>query len=130
MPERLRHPAILALIVVGASVALAKLVELLLCGVLGRLARRTRTDFDEKLIDALHRPIFVSVLLLGVRMALLILGPPETVMSWADSILQTAAIFVWTVAGLRSSVWWAGAWAARFAGASGSTSARCRCSTT
>ncbi len=101
LPEWLRHPAILALTVAAASVVLAKLVELFLCGALGRLARRTRTDFDEKLIDALHRPIFVSVLLLGVRMAVLILGPPAAVMSWTDSIVQTMAIFVWTVAGLR-----------------------------
>ena len=100
-PNGLRHPAILALTVAAASVVLAKLVELFLCGALGRLARRTRTDFDEKLIDALHRPIFVSVLLLGVRMAVLILGPPAAVMSWTDSIVQTMAIFVWTVAGLR-----------------------------
>ena len=101
VPEWLRYPAILALIVVALSVVLAKLVELLLCGVLGRLARRTQTEFDEKLIDALHRPIFISVLLLGVRMAVLILGPPDTVMSWTDSILQTVAIFVWSVSGLR-----------------------------
>ena len=101
VPEWLRYPAILALIVVALSVVLAKLVELLLCGVLGRLARRTRTEFDEKLIDALHRPIFISVLLLGVRMAVLILGPPDAVMSWTDSILQTVAIFVWSVSGLR-----------------------------
>ena len=92
---------ILALIVAAVSVALAKLVELLLCGVLLRLARRTRTEFDEKLIEALHRPIFVSFLLIGVRMAVLVLGPPEIVMSWTDSIVQTVAIFVWTVAGLR-----------------------------
>ena len=101
VPEGLRHSAILALIVAAASLALAKLVELLLCGVLLRLARRTRTEFDEKLIEALHRPIFVSVLLIGVRMAVLILGPPEVVMSWTDSIVQTLAIFVWIVAGLR-----------------------------
>ena len=101
VPEGLRHPAILALIVAVASVALAKLVELLLCGVLLRLARRTRTEVDEKLIEALHRPIFVSVLLIGVRMAVLTLGPPEVVMSWTDSIVQTVAIFVWVGAGLR-----------------------------
>ena len=101
VPEWLRQPAILALIVAATSVALAKLVELLLCGILGRLAQRTRTDFDEKLIETLHRPIFVSVLLIGVRMAVLILGPPEAVMSWTDSIAQTVATFVWAVAGLR-----------------------------
>ena len=100
-PEWLRHPAILALIVATASVALAKLVELLLCGVLLRMARRTQTEVDEKLIEALHRPIFVTVLLIGVRMAVLILDPPEAVMSWTDSTGQTVAIFVWTVAGLR-----------------------------
>ena len=92
---------VLALAVALASVVLAKLIELFLCGALGRLARRTRTDLDEKLIDALHRPIFLSVLLLGVRMALLILGPPDAVISWTDSIAQTIAIFVWAVAGLR-----------------------------
>ena len=43
----------------------------------------------------------VTVLLIGVRMAVLILDPPEAVMSWTDSIVQTVAIFAWTVAGLR-----------------------------
>ena len=101
LPEWLRHPGVLALIVVGASVTLAKLVELLLCRVLDRLARRTQTDLDERLIETLHRPIFVSVLLIGVRMAVLILSPPAGVMSWTDSIVQTLAIVVWTIAGLR-----------------------------
>ncbi len=101
VPESLRHPAILALIVAAASLALAKLVELLLCRVLQRLARRTRTDFDEKLIDALHRPIFFSVVLVGVRTAVLILGPPEAVMGWTNSLVQTAVIFVWTLTALR-----------------------------
>ena len=49
VPEWLRQPVVLALIIAAAAVALAKLVELLLCGVLARLARRTQTDFDEKL---------------------------------------------------------------------------------
>ncbi len=101
VPEQLQHPAILALIVAAASVILAKLVELLANRVLHRLAGRTETDLDDKLIDALHRPIFVSVLLIGVRMAVLILGPPDAVLRWTDSLVQTVAILMWAVAGLR-----------------------------
>jgi len=36
-----------------------------------------------------------------VRTAVLILGPPEAVMGWTDSLVQTAVIFVWTLTALR-----------------------------
>ena len=101
LPEWLLLPPIHALIVAALSVLVAKVVEVLLCGVLHRLARRTTTEFDEKLIEALHRPIFVSVLLVGLRMAVVILGPPAAVLSWTDSVVQTVALFVWVVAGLK-----------------------------
>jgi MscS family membrane protein len=97
----LTEPPVLALIVLVGSVVLAKLVDWTLSKVLRRLARRTATEIDEKLIDALHRPIFVSVVLVGIHIAVLILAPGATVVGWVDSIVQTIAVVIWTVAGLR-----------------------------
>jgi small-conductance mechanosensitive channel len=97
----LTEPAVLAGIAFAGSVVLAKLVDWLVSKVLRRLARRTKTEVDEKLIDALHRPIFVTVVLLGIHAAVLILGPEATVIDLENSIVQTVAIAVWTVAALR-----------------------------
>jgi len=97
----LREPPVLAGIVLVGSVVLAKIVDWVVSRVLRRLAHRTATEFDEKLIDALHRPIFISVMLVGVHFAVQILAPGGALIGWVDSLIQTIAVVIWTVAGLR-----------------------------
>ncbi|MDH3402974.1 MAG: mechanosensitive ion channel family protein [Acidobacteriota bacterium] len=57
--------------IVLVAVVLAKLVDWFLTGALRAWASLTKTDFDDKLIAAAHRPIFVSVVLVGAWLALL-----------------------------------------------------------
>ena len=57
----LTQPWVRALIVLAGSVVLAKVVDWALSNALRRLARRSATELDDKLIEALHRPVFVSV---------------------------------------------------------------------
>ena len=47
--------------------------DALISRALVRWADRTRTDMDERLIGALHKPIFISVILIGVYVAAMIL---------------------------------------------------------
>jgi small-conductance mechanosensitive channel len=84
-------------ILLGAAVT-AKLVDWLLSGVLRAWTSRTRTDFDDKLIAALHSPVFVSVVLLGAWLALLELNPEQV---YFDKVflplLKTATVVVWAI---------------------------------
>ena len=90
-----------ALIVVLASVVLARIVGFVLSRSLRRMTALTGTDFDDQIVDHLHRPIFVTVLLLGLHVASTIVELPPQVRGWIASLIQTAGIFVWTGAGLR-----------------------------
>ena len=60
--EWLSHPWVLALLVLVLAVLSARLIDAIICRAVLRLARKTNTDLDERLIELLHRPIFVSVL--------------------------------------------------------------------
>ena len=58
-----------ALVVIVLSIVLAKLSDIVLCRILKLIAARTKSDVDDRVISILHRPIFISVLLVGLYYA-------------------------------------------------------------
>ncbi|MDE0887769.1 MAG: mechanosensitive ion channel family protein [Myxococcota bacterium] len=101
--EALSHPWVRAAAVVLASMAIAKMTDALVSRFLVRLALRTHSDLDDRLIELMHRPVFLSVILTGLYVALRILkAGPETERILVAS-LQTAAIVIWTGAGFKLS---------------------------
>jgi len=95
------HPPVQSLLVLIVAALSARLVDIVLCRVLKRLARRTQTQLDDRLIDLLHRPIFVSVLLLGLYFSLLPLGLHSALYGVIVGLSKTIAIVMWTVTALR-----------------------------
>ncbi|MEE2776943.1 MAG: mechanosensitive ion channel family protein [Acidobacteriota bacterium] len=89
-----------ALIVVGSLIA-AKVADWIITHLIQRVTGRTKTDIDDRVIEALHRPIFVSVMLLGLASLPEVLEPPELVASSSLNILQTIAILMWAVVSMR-----------------------------
>jgi len=80
---------IIAFIVVG------KIADLLISRIIARLVSRSRTDFDDNLVALLHRPVFISFVLLGLALGtdrLELPGAPEFL---TLGILKTIAIVVW-----------------------------------
>jgi small-conductance mechanosensitive channel len=96
----LARPPVRALLILLGAVIVAKVVDLLLCRALKRLTQRTATDLDERLIDRLHRPIFVTVMLLGVLAASQVLALPAVANLWIHRGVKTVIIVVWMMAGL------------------------------
>ncbi len=72
-------PWIRAAAIVLSAAALAKIVDVVICRLLEHVASRTHTDLDDQLIRLLHRPIFASVLLIGLYAAMKTVGPSENV---------------------------------------------------
>ncbi|MDX1388119.1 MAG: mechanosensitive ion channel family protein [Acidobacteriota bacterium] len=89
------NPWIQAAVIVVVSIVVAKVVDWTLCSLIGRWVRRTSSDLDDKLISILHRPIFISVLMIGLGAAT-ILVPLDSRAEWLTlAVLKTIAIFVW-----------------------------------
>lgn len=99
--EALAQPWVRALLwIVGSAVA-AKIIDLVLCGAVGRLAKRTRTEIDEKLIALLHGPVYTTVLLVGLYWAVRQFEIDATTLAIIVSALQTIAILIWLTTGMK-----------------------------
>ena len=62
-------PWVRAIVVIGVSVLVAKIVDLLISRFLVRLTLRTNTALDDQLVQVLHRSVFLSVILVGLCIA-------------------------------------------------------------
>ena len=99
--ELVSTPIVRASGTVVASIILAYVTELVVQRVFLRLAKKTKTDLDDKIIEVLRQPVFLSVIFFGLSMAAEILDPGEVAVTVIDSGLQSIAIVVWSIAGFR-----------------------------
>ena len=90
-----------AAVIVLISIVAAFVVAFVIEKTLGALVAKTETDLDDKVIEELHRPLVVSVVLWGVGYALMTLPFSDKVHHYGVAFLETIAIFVWGRAGLR-----------------------------
>ena len=73
----------------------------ILAAVVVRLVKRSGTDLDDKLLAVLRRPIFLSVVLIGIAWAGQVAELPQRGEEILLQIVWTLAVLVWMVAGLR-----------------------------
>ena len=96
------HPLLHALMAIVVAWLAAALANVLIGGVLLALARRTPGDLDDKLIEVLHRPIALTVGLVGTWAPLDLLGLPEPAPLIKGLIVSFGTV-IWTIAILRAS---------------------------
>jgi MscS family membrane protein len=95
-------PGLQAAAIVVVAIVVARLLDWILTRGLAGWARRTKTQIDDQLIALLHTPIFVTVLVVGVWLAVRRLAPSPRVAGYMASTLQSLAILVWLVFLLRA----------------------------
>ncbi|PRP95667.1 Mechanosensitive channel MscK precursor [Enhygromyxa salina] len=99
--ELLDDPLVQAAGIIVGSILAAWLVELLISKTLAKAAERTKTDLDDKIIEIIRRPVFLSVLLWGLDWAADVLILPERFAGPVESLLQTLSILIWAIASTR-----------------------------
>ena len=72
-----------------------KLAEFLISRIVVRIVSRSSSDFDDKLVALLHRPVFITFVLIGLALATRRLDLPESPQYVTLGILRTIAIVVW-----------------------------------
>jgi len=90
-------------IIVVVFAVLARLADRFLSGTARKLAARSKTDFDDQLVDLLHRPIFNTVALVGLLLAAYSLDLNDALARFTLTTVQTILAVVWMVFGLRAS---------------------------
>ena len=68
-----------------------------------KLVGKTKTEVDDKLLEAAHWPLWVSVFLIGLRMGVARLQLAGATEQRIVDALQTVALVFWVVAALRAS---------------------------
>jgi small-conductance mechanosensitive channel len=84
-----------ALVIAIAFIAFGKIADWILSRAIGRMASRSKTDVDDRLVDLVHRPVFLSFVLLGLGLATQRIGLPDAPQFLTLGILKTIAIVVW-----------------------------------
>lgn len=90
-----------AAVVIVASVVVAKIADFIIIRGLAPIARRTPLDIDNRLLQLLHQPIFYSVLLVGLGVAVQILPLLEGLETSLVSLFKTLVILVWMFFGMQ-----------------------------
>jgi small-conductance mechanosensitive channel len=89
------YPYLQAAIIALVFILLGKVADWILSSMAGRIARRSSTRLDDDVVALLHRPIFLSFVLLGLALAtqhIHIGDMPEQI---TLSLLKTIAILIW-----------------------------------
>lgn len=97
----LSNPYLKALTIVIASVLAATIIKWIFSGILRSAVKRTKTTFDDKLLDLLNKPVFYTVLLIGVDIAIHSLKIPDKLQFILVGLLKTAVLLIWTGSVLR-----------------------------
>jgi small-conductance mechanosensitive channel len=100
------NPYLQAAIIAAAFIMAGKVADWIISSIIGRIAHRSTNDFDDSLVDLVHRPVFLSFVLLGLGLATLRAGMPAAPEFLTLGLLKTIAIVVWfgTLAGFNNLV--------------------------
>ena len=76
-------------------ILVGKIADWIVSRTIGKIASRSKTDVDDRLVELVHRPIFLSFVLVGISLGtqrLNLPGPPEFITLGA---LKTIAVVIW-----------------------------------
>ena len=91
-----------ATVLFGALVG-ALLMDILLRKVFLKLARKTKTTLDDAMISAARKPIFYSILFVGLYYSCRMIGLSEAGLQLTGRVLVTLAVLLWTGALMKSA---------------------------
>ena len=87
-----------AAVVAVGSILVAFVAELVIRLTLGALARKTASDLDDKVAASLRRPVFLSVIFIGLGWSAEILEMPARAQTITHAVLETFAVLIWSAA--------------------------------
>ncbi len=96
-------PYVNAAIALVVFIVIAKLADLFVDKVLRRFTRFTHSDIDDRIIDLIHRPILVTVVIIGAVQTILYIGPSQKVIFYLDGVLYSTLAIMWSITVARLS---------------------------
>ncbi len=78
-------------------ILIAKLVDIIIVKIVRRLVTRTKWQLDDTILTIFHKPIFYSILIIGMFISVTYLNPPAQVKYYLKGIFYTLLSVIWGV---------------------------------
>jgi MscS family membrane protein len=96
-----KSPYINAFLSVLLFIIIAKIADILVDKVFRRFARFTKSDVDDRIIDVIHRPIYLTIILSGCTLAVVYLKAPPEVIFYINNTLYSVVSLIWAITIIR-----------------------------
>ena len=97
LPSILDDPRVHAVLVACGALVAAVVIDWIFRVVMRRLVGRTKTDVDDGIVNAIRRPLAVTVLLFGLWASLQGLALPDPVPFVTRGVLMSIAVLYWAI---------------------------------
>jgi MscS family membrane protein len=101
LPSILDDPRVHAVLVASGALVAALVIDWIFRVVVHRVVSRTKTDVDDVIVNAIRRPLAVTVLLFGLWASLQGLAPPHPVPFVTRGVLMSIAVLYWAIVAAR-----------------------------
>ena len=91
----LSNPIILSVLIILGAVIAAKITDMIFTRIFKRIVNKTQTNFDDRILQLLHRPIFYSILFIGFSVAVKTAELPKYIDYALVGIFKTSTILIW-----------------------------------
>jgi MscS family membrane protein len=86
-----------ALLIFISVIVLAKIVDLFLDKVARRIAKLTKFELDDRIIDVVHKPIFFAIIITGAVYTIQYLNASERIIFYTSGSLYSILTLIWGV---------------------------------
>ena len=90
----LEHSSIQSALIVIGAVIVAKIADIIFTRIFSRLVSKTQTSLDDKIVALLRRPIFYSIIFIGLSIAVKRAGIPDYIDFAVVGIFKTITILI------------------------------------
>ena len=97
------YPGLLTILLIAVAYVFGKLLRLIISRSMMKVAARTSTDADNRLVEYLTRPLVLTTVTLAMMMVVSVFRLPQGLQDNTLSILATILLFSWLRAGFRTA---------------------------
>ena len=105
-------PLYKALLYILLSMIIAKISDIIFTSILRRMAGRTENSVDDKIIDTLHKPIYYTILFIGLGFSTSLIESLNSIQFIINGCLKTLIVIIWGSAIFKSFIfivkWYSG----------------------
>ena len=98
-------PLYKAIFYVLLSMAIAKISDIIFTSILRRMAGKTENSVDDKIIDTLHKPIYYTILFIGLGVSTSLIDFFNSVQFVINGSLKTLVVVIWGSAVFKSFIY-------------------------